>query len=87
MLVIAHAQKIMVSCISIIPPHAFKQPSRKYYRVQELKNYECAVLTNGVTSITDFMKILTHIIRFYENPYTYYPFIKFLLTDIMMKVS
>jgi hypothetical protein len=33
----------------ITPVHNFKQPSRWYYRVQEVKKYEYVVVTYGIT--------------------------------------
>jgi hypothetical protein len=56
----AHAQRIMGNGV-ITPPHDFKQLSRWYYRLNKIKKYAIEVITYGIKSIPNFMKILAGI--------------------------
>jgi hypothetical protein len=45
----------------IISPHDFKEPSRWYYRAQEVTKYEFGVIIYVIPSMSNFIKILTGI--------------------------
>jgi hypothetical protein len=53
----------MCNGVIINPPHEFKQPLRWQYRVLEVAKYEFGVIIYGITSIPNFMQILTNIIQ------------------------
>jgi hypothetical protein len=55
--VIMHAQRITGNGILTVPHHNFEHLSHWYYLVQEIKNYEFGILSNGMTALPDFMKI------------------------------
>jgi hypothetical protein len=50
--------------VIIIPPHDFKQSSRWYHQVLEVKKYEFGVVSYGITSVPNFIKIVADIIVF-----------------------
>jgi hypothetical protein len=51
----AHAQRIIGTGVVIIPPHEFKQLFCCNYSVQKVKVCEFAVVTNDITTITNFI--------------------------------
>jgi hypothetical protein len=48
---------------NIIPPHDFEHPSDCHYRVSEVKKYLFGVVTHGITTIPNLIKILADIIQ------------------------
>jgi hypothetical protein len=54
----AHAQNIIGNGV-IIPSHDLEHPSRWYCRVQDVIKYEFGVVTYGIMSIPNLMKIRT----------------------------
>jgi hypothetical protein len=64
---VRNAQKIMGNGV-IIPPHDFKQPSCWYYRLQEIKQYDFGVITNGITSIPNFINFRPAILHSKNAP-------------------
>jgi hypothetical protein len=55
------AQRVMGYGVIIISPYEFKQPTRWYYRVQEVTKYEIGAVTCGFMSITNLINILADI--------------------------
>jgi hypothetical protein len=41
----------------IVPLHDFKRPTQWYCRIKEIKKYGLGAVSNGITSIPNFMKI------------------------------
>jgi hypothetical protein len=64
--VITLAQRIMGNGVITIPTHDFKQQSRWYYQVWEVKRYEFRAVIYGITSIPNFVKILTDIVQLFS---------------------
>lgn len=48
--------------VVIIPTREFQKPSRWYYRLWKVAQYVTAVVTYGMVSIQNFVKILKDII-------------------------
>jgi hypothetical protein len=49
--------------VIIIPPHDFKHPPNWYYRAQLVTKYTFGIITYGMKSVPNFMKIRTEIIK------------------------
>jgi hypothetical protein len=47
----------------IISPHEFKELFCRYYREQIVKNYQFAEVTNGMTTVPNFINFLSVILQ------------------------
>jgi hypothetical protein len=43
--------------LASLPPNEFSRPPRCYYRLQNIKNYDLEVASNGTESIPNFVRI------------------------------
>lgn len=71
--VIAHAQGIMGSCVLIVPPHEFKQPSSLYYQLYVMRKQYCGLRTSCIMHTPNFMKIRSSVpkLKYGRQPSSY----------------
>jgi hypothetical protein len=63
----AYAQRIMGNDVIIVLPHEFKHPSSTHCKENEVKKYVIEVVSNGTTSIPNFMKIRPAILELFNT--------------------
>jgi hypothetical protein len=73
--VITHAQRIVCN-ILIVPTDDFERPLRWYYQLLEIEKACCGPVSNGTTSVTNFMKIRLAILELLRTDGHHWTFLK-----------